>query len=127
MATEWTDELRQEVIERYKKEDPTPETSSEIVEQISSDEKFSFTTVNGIRAILSKAGVYISKASAAKAGKPGDTAAKGTRVNKQTAITGLVDTLNSNSLPVDEDIISKLTGKAAMYFTTVIKELVDKE
>ena len=121
--SDWTDELKEEVVARYQEANPTPETSVEIVKEIAEDiEK----TPNGVRMILSKAGVYVSKANA-KGGSGGgssDSADKPKRVSKQDAIDGLTSIIAENGGEVDEEITSKLTGKAAVYFTNVITQIL---
>ena len=60
----WTDEKKAEVIEAYEAQNPTPENSMEIVAEIA--EEFD-ESPNGVRMVLTKAGVYVKKAPAAKA------------------------------------------------------------
>ena len=117
-ATQWTDELRAEVVAEYEAANPTAENTMEIVAQIAESRDLS---VNGVRMALSKAGVYINKetgsaSSAPKAKKEGTS----TRVSKDDAINALRTTLEDKGLDVDEEIITKLTGKAAVYFNTLI-------
>lgn len=117
-ATQWTDELRAEVVAEYEAANPTAENTMEIVAQIAESRDLS---VNGVRMALSKAGVYIKKetgsaSSAPKAKKEGTS----TRVSKDDAINALRTTLEDKGLDVDEEIITKLTGKAAVYFNTLI-------
>lgn len=112
----WTDELKAQIIEEYKDADPTPETSMTIVEEIAETHG---KTPNGVRIILSKAGVYIKKAPAAKAS--GGTKSEGTkRVSKQDSIDQLTAKIQELGAEVDEEILSKMTGKAAVYFFTVL-------
>jgi hypothetical protein len=115
MSTDWTDELKAEVVAAYEEREPTPENTSDILVELS--EEFE-KTVNGIRMILTKAGVYVKKTPAKKAAKEGSG---GTRVNKAEAIEALSATIEAEGAEVDEAILSKLTGKAAIYFTSVIK------
>ena len=109
----WTDEKKEEVIEAYKKADPTPETSVEIVKDIAEEYEES---PNGVRMILTKAGVYIRKTAAAATGNGTGSP----RVSKSDAQEELIAALTSAGKTVDNDIISKLTGKAAKYFAEVI-------
>lgn len=113
--TEWTDELRAQVIADYAAAEPTPETSVEIVKEIAEN---TGTTPNGVMAILLRDGSYIKKSTEKKE----STGTKGTRVNKAEAVKNLTDTINANSLSLDEDIISKLTGKAAAYINKILTE-----
>jgi hypothetical protein len=116
MATPWTDEEKQSVIERYEEANPTPETSMEIVKEIAEDINKS---PNGVRMILSAAKVYVSKGpsvSNAKASGPG-------RVSKQDSQDALTAAIEAAGQEASEEIISKLTGKAAVYLTTLINAI----
>ena len=112
----WTDEKKAEVIEAYESQSPTPENSMEIVKEIA--EEFE-ESPNGVRMVLTKAGVYVKKAPAS-GGKATSSSGGGTRVSKAAAIESLTAAISDAGQEVDEEILSKLTGKAAMYFTTVI-------
>lgn len=120
--SEWTDELKQQVIDEYQAAEPTPENSTEIVKDLA--EKYE-KTVNGIRMILTRADVYVKKVapaatSAAKGGaKSGGTA----RVSKADAIAELTKAIEASGQDADEEILSKLTGKAAVYFTGIVTAL----
>lgn len=113
----WTDEKKAEAIEAYQDAEPTPETSMEIVKEIADDLGES---PHGVRMILTKAGVYVKKTPAT--GNGGGTSSGGTRVSKQAAQDALTAAINDKGLSVDEDIISKLTGKAAQYFTGLLAD-----
>ena len=73
---------------------------------------------NGVRMILTKAGVYVKKTPATKSS--GGSTGGGTRVSKAAAAEALIAALGDAGQEVDEEIISKLTGKASQYFTKVI-------
>lgn len=112
----WTDEQKTEAIEKYEAAEPTAETSAEIVEEIARDME---QTVNGVRMVLVQAGVYIKKDTASK----GTSTAKGEgtkRVSKESQIAELTTAINARGAEVDEEILSKLTGKAAAYFVKVL-------
>lgn len=111
----WTDEKKTEAIAMYEDNEPTPETSMEIVKLIADEIDES---PNGVRMILTKAGVYIKKTPAAKAS--GSTGGGSTRVSKAAAAEALIAAITDAGKPVDEEIISKLTGKAAMYITSLL-------
>ena len=113
----WTDEMKAQAVEMYQEEEPTPETSMEIVKNIADELNES---PNGVRMILTKAGVYVRKTPAAKS-SGGSTG--GGRVSVADAQEKLTSTLGDAGQEVDAAIISKLTGKAAVYFTTVIENL----
>lgn len=115
----WTDEKKETAVEMYTTENPTPENSMEIVKDIA--EKLE-ESPNGVRTILSKAGVYVKKSPAAVAGSS-STGGGSKRVSKADAIERLTAALEARNVEVDEDITNKLTGKAATYFAEVIEGL----
>ena len=121
---EWTDELRAEVVEAYKAENPTPENTMDIVKQLADDfEK----TPNGVGAILRKAGVYIKKAAAASSSSAASGESKTPTVSKAQAISDLKDIIASQGLEPNGEVIDKLTGKAAIYFKEVIASILPSE
>ncbi len=81
---------------------------------------------NGVRMILTKAEVYVKKAPAEGKSSSSSSNGGGTRVNKESAQQALIAALTDAGGEIDEDIISKLTGKAAVYFTTEINKILDK-
>lgn len=113
----WTDESKEQAVEMYQDAEPTPETSMEIVKDIAEELGES---PNGVRMILTKAGVYVRKTPAAKS-SGGSTG--GGRVSVADAQEKLTSVLGDAGQDIDEAIISKLTGKAAVYFTNVIESL----
>lgn len=116
----WTDEQKQQAIAAYKAADPTPETSTEIIKEIAEDMEQS---ANGVRMVLVQAGVYVKKdATATTTSKGGGSAAgdKAPRVSKESQIAALKAAIEAKGAEVDEEILSKLTGKAAAYFTKVL-------
>jgi len=120
MAATWTDELKASVIEKYEGAEPTPETSTEIIKDIAEEIERS---PNGVRMVLVQAGVYVKKDASAGTAKT-KTAATGdkpARVSKESAINDLREAIENANKPVDEDILTKLTGKAAVYFLSVLK------
>ena len=110
----WDDDKKAAVIEAYQDADPTPETSMEIVKELADEFEES---ANGVRMILSKAGVYVKKTPAPSGAK---SSGGGTRVSKAAAQEALIAALTDAGQEVDEDVVSKLTGKAAQYFAGVI-------
>lgn len=120
MAATWTEELKASVIEKYEGAEPTPETSTEIIKDIAEEIEMS---PNGVRMVLVQAGVYVKKEAGTSTAKT-KTAATGdkpARVSKESAIGELRAAIEAAGKPVDEDILSKLTGKAAVYFLSLIK------
>lgn len=113
----WTEELKAQVIEAYKAADPSPETSTEIIKDIA--EEFE-QSPNGVRMVLVQAGVYVKK-EAGKTEAKTATKAEGTkRVSKESSIAALRAAIEARGKPVDEEILEKLTGKAAVYLTSVL-------
>ena len=113
----WTDESKAQAVEMYQEQEPTPETSMEIVKDIADELGES---PNGVRMILTKAGVYVRKTPAAKTSNAGGG---GVRVSVSDAQASLTSALSDAGQEVDEAIISKLTGKAAVYFKGVVEAL----
>ena len=113
----WDDDKKAAVIAAYEEAEPTPETSMEIVKDIADEYEES---PNGVRMILSKAGVYVKKTPAASSNGGGSSSTGGTRISKVAAQESLVAALTDIGAEVDSDIVEKLTGKAAQYFAGVI-------
>jgi transposase-like protein len=118
MAT-WTDELKEQVVKMYQDADPTPETSTEIIKDIADEIEMS---PNGVRMVLVQAQVYVKK----EASSGGKTTAKKEgdapkRVSKESSIADLKAAIEAKGAAIDDDILSKLTGKAAVYFLGVLK------
>lgn len=117
MATfEWTDELREKVIKDYTGAEPTPETSTEIVKDIADEIG---VTPNAVRAILSRAEVYVKKDPAKKAASGNGTK----RVSKAEEIQRLKNLVSSTGQDVSDEIIDKMTGKAAKYFADIFTSI----
>lgn len=114
----WDDDKKAQAVEMYVKAEPTPENSMEIVKEIAEELDES---PNGVRMILTKAEVYVKKAPAAGSSKSsGESKSSGGRVSKAAAQEALIAAITDAGQEVDEEIVSKLTGKAAQYFTTVL-------
>ena len=113
----WTDEAKAQAVEMYTAAEPTPETSMEVVKEIADELGES---PNGVRMILTRAGVYVKK-TPASGGKAKSTG--GGRVSKADAQEALSTALEDAGQEVDEAIISKLTGKAAVYLTGIVNSL----
>ena len=115
----WTDESKEQAVEMYTAEEPTPDNSMEIVKMVAEELGES---PNGVRMILTKAGVYVKKTPAVKSSGGGTG---GGRVNVAQAQDDLVKAISDAGKEADTAIVSKLTGKAAVYFATLINELND--
>lgn len=113
----WTDELREKAVELYLEGNPNPDNSMEIVKEVA--EQLGDFTPNSVRMTLSKAGVYITKGSGAGKAASGEKKTTGTRVSKDAAHSALKDAIEAAGKEADMEIISKLTGKAAVYFTSL--------
>ena len=119
----WTEETKAKVIEMYEKAEPTPETSTEIIKDIAEEMDAS---PNGVRMILVQAGVYVKKEAGAPAGAKGTKSSTGSgegtkRVSKEAQIAALRAAIENIGGPVDDEVLGKLTGKAAAYFVTVLE------
>lgn len=115
----WTDEQKEQAVAMYLEAEPTAENSMEVVKEIAEELGQS---PNGVRMILSKAEVYIKKVPTASESKSSNGGG-GTRVSKAAAIDALTAAINDAGAPIDDEILAKLTGKAAMYFTSVLNHV----
>lgn len=115
----WTDTQKEQAIAAYKAGEPTPENSTELIKQISEDMEQS---PNGVRMVLVGAGVYVKKGvEDAKTKATAGDGAKAPRVSKESSIADLKAAIEAKGAEVDEDILQKLTGKAAVYFLKVLQ------
>lgn len=110
----WDDDKKAQAVSMYEEQDPTPETSMEIVKDIADELDES---PNGVRMILTKAGVYVKKSPATNGG---GSSTGGGRVSKQAMQEELIAAITDAGQAVDNDIIDKLSGKAAQYLAGVI-------
>lgn len=121
MAT-WTDELKKTIIAQYLASEPTADNTSEIIKDLAEEHELS---PNGVRMVLVQAGAYVKKEAvvAAKTAAGGEKKAGtgGTRVSKESAIGELRGAIEERGAPVDDEILTKLTGKAAVYLLSVLK------
>lgn len=124
----WTDDKRAAVIAEYTNTMATEydndadrsAASLEVVKELG--EKHG-EAPNGVRTILMKAGVYIKKdATAAAVAATKTNATGGTkRISKDDAIQTLTNQIGAiDPALIDAEILSKLTGKAAAYFSTIL-------
>lgn len=117
----WTDDQKAKAIALYTEAEPTPENSVEIIKDIADQLE---QTANGVRMILIQANVYVKKGEAAStATKATKTtkASEGTkRVSKEDSIAALRSALEAKGVRIDDEILGKLTGKAAVYFAEVL-------
>ena len=71
--------------------------------------------------ILTRAGVYVKKTPASGGSKSNGSG--GGRVSKADAQEALASAISDAGQEVDDSIISKLTGKAAVYLTGIVNNL----
>lgn len=113
----WTEDQKKQAIQMYQDGNPTPENSTELIKEIAEALE---QTANGVRMVLVQSDVYVKKA-AASSGAGKTEKAEGTkRVSKESQIAELTKAIEARGAEVDEEILSKLTGKAAAYFTKVL-------
>ena len=121
--SQWTPELKEKVIAMYQEKGPTAENSTEIVKELADELEL---TANGVRMVLIQAGVYVKKEVAASTGtatktttgtKTAGTGAK--RVSKEDSIAALKAKIEAAGKEVDDEILDKLTGKAAVYLASL--------
>ena len=114
----WTDEQKKQAIDTYLAGNPTPSNSTELVTAIAEEMEQS---PNGVRMVLTGAKVYVKKeppkGTTSTTAKGGD---KAPRVSKDDQITELAAAITASGKEADMEILSKLTGKAAAYFTMVL-------
>lgn len=113
----WDEDKKAKTIQMYQERNPTAENSMDIVAELAEELGES---VNGVRMILSKANVYVKKDASTTKSKT--TKSESTRVSKEAAQGQLSEAIENLGKDVDMDIISKLTGKAALYFVGILKE-----
>lgn len=122
----WTDEKKADVIkeyteimeDQYETDKERADATTEVVKQLSEkyDEK-----PNGTRMVLMGAGVYIKKTPGTKTTDSASKSGGTKRINKAEAQQSLTNTIAAiDPALVDEEIITKLTGKAAAYFVGVL-------
>lgn len=113
----WTDEQKKQAIDAYMAGNPTAANSTELVKEIAEEMELS---ANGVRQVLVQAGVYIKKdVDTAKAPGKSGTGDKAPRVSKESQIAELKELIEARGQEADDEILSKLTGKAAAYLVKV--------
>lgn len=119
----WDDDKKAKAVKLYTDQKPVPETSVEIVKEIADSLG---ETPNGVRMILSKAGVYVksSQVTASTSKKDSSGEPKAPKVGKNDKISRLATAIESAGMIPNTEILDKLTGKAADYFAQVVEGLV---
>jgi uncharacterized membrane-anchored protein len=111
----------QNIVELYESQQPTGKNTYECVKEVAYITKLS---PNYIRRVLQEAGVYVVKE------KPKETKVEETkkkRLSKAEAHQMLINVVSDAGSEIDEEIVSKMTGKAAAYFAELILELLHGE
>ena len=116
----WDDAKKAEAVDLYSSQEPTPETSMEIVKDVADSLGES---PNGVRMILTRAGVYVKKSPTRSSSSSSSNSTGGGRVSKADAQNTLKDAIQDAGQEVDMSIIDKLTGKAAVYITGIINAI----
>ena len=116
-AVALTDESKQQAVTLYTEQDPTPETSMEIVKEIADELGES---PNGVRMILTRAGVYVKKNPSSGSSTSNGSSTGGGRVSKEAMHNELKSAISDAGQDVDDEIIGRLSGKAAQYLAGVI-------
>ncbi len=122
----WDDAKKAKAVEKYLAGEPTGTNSTELCKEIAEELEES---ANEVRLILMQAQVYVKKdAAAAPAGKTASGEKKAsTRVSKEDSINALKAAIKAAGKAVDDDILDKLTGKAAIYFTSLFAQVEAEE
>lgn len=115
----WDDQTKAQTVEKYKAAEPTPENSMEIVKEIADEINES---PNRVRMYLSQTGVYVKK-TGAKSTTTAAASDKAPRVSKEAAHARLNAAIEAAGQTADSEIVSKLTGKAAMHFAEIIEAI----
>jgi len=126
----WTDEKRTAVIasytntmeNEYDNDEARAAATTEVAAELA---EIHGETVNGVINILNRAKVYIKKSAVkSTAAKATGTATGGNvRVNKaeaHEALRAVITHIDADG--VDEEIIGKLTGKAALYLAGILQK-----
>jgi hypothetical protein len=119
----WDDAKKEKAVKLYTEQKPTPENSVEIVKEVAESLG---ETPNGVRMILSKAGVYVKSSQTTVSTSKKDTSGepKAPKVGKADKMSRLSTAIESAGMVPNTEVIEKLTGKAADYFAQVIEALV---
>jgi hypothetical protein len=118
----WTEDQKVKAIAAYEAGGPTPENSTELIKEIAEELEQS---PNGVRMILVQAGVYVKKEASASSSTGTKAKASGDapkRVSKESQIAELRKAIEAAGAEADDEVLDKLTGKAAAYFAGVITQ-----
>ncbi len=128
----WTDELKAEVVSRYSEKMNTfdeaergknsIQTVADIVEQLKESGEYPGAAVNGVRMVLIKAGVYIKKTDSPSTPSSGGASKRVSKAESHAELINLIKAVDETL--VDEEVISKLTGKAAQYVSSILTKVL---
>lgn len=132
------DEIRAAIISRYIElisqypEEDQPKFTVEVTASVAGELG---CTTNQVRAIVHKAkrddgsSVYVSKAAATKAKPTVSTGEGAKRRGKAESHADLIGAIEAFLPPtsVDKEIISKITGKSADYFTSILLQISEQQ
>ncbi|AFQ22265.1 DNA binding protein [Pectobacterium phage My1] len=129
-VTQWTEELFNELASEYQSkinaypEDERGTVSMEIVNEVA---KAAGVTANGLRIKLTNAGLYVRKTTVTKpAATKGESKSGGARTSKADAHSALRGAFSDAGLEdgfLDDEIIDKLTGKAALHLAEAVRKI----
>lgn len=119
----WTPELKAECIAQYAEriqeflEEDRPHHTLEVIAELSAEYNF---TKNSMRGVIQQSDVYVKAAKKeAATDKPATK-----RPNKAQALADLKSAISDGGATVNEELLEKLTGIEAVYFTGVIRTIM---
>ena len=119
----WTPELKAEAISQYVERineflpEDRPSHTLEVIAELAAEYNF---TKNSMRGVIQQSEHYVKAAKkvAATSEKPASK-----RPNKAQALAELKAAISDSGAEVNEELIDKLTGIEAVYFTQVIRHI----
>ena len=119
----WTPELKAECIAQYAEriqeflEEDRPNHTLEVIAELAAEYNF---TKNSMRGVIQQSDVYVKAAKkVAASDKPASK-----RPNKAQSLADLKAAIADGGATVDEELLEKLTGIEAVYFTGVIRTIM---
>ena len=119
----WTPELKAECIAQYAEriqeflEEDRPNHTLEVIAELATEYNF---TKNSMRGVIQQSDVYVKAAKkVATTDKPATK-----RPNKAQALADLKSAISDGGATVNEELLEKLTGIEAVYFTGVIRTIL---
>ena len=119
----WTPELKAECIAQYAEriqeflEEDRPNHTLEVIAELATEYNF---TKNSMRGVIQQSDVYVKAAKKeASTDKPATK-----RPNKAQSLADLKAAIADGGATVNEELLEKLTGIEAVYFTGVIRTIM---